>query len=87
MRASSTLLAAGLLSIGIAAAAAAQALPPPVLPPNAVSPYAGPSLRPTPNAPPPPGRGLCTEALPCRTALGEPFYYTPSGDKRLLGRR
>ncbi|MFZ4408662.1 MAG: hypothetical protein ACOYOH_15065 [Paracraurococcus sp.] len=67
----------GLLAAAWAGPAAAQAPPAPI----AVPP------RPNVNAPPPPGRGLCTEAAPCRSALGESFYYTPSGDKRYLTRR
>ncbi|WP_431269630.1 hypothetical protein [Dankookia sp. P2] len=38
-------------------------------------------------APPPPGSGYCTEALPCRSVLNRSFYYTPSGDRRYLTRR
>jgi hypothetical protein len=76
MRAGTMMLGVGLLATGLAGGAAAQPLPPgPLLPP-----------RPAPNAPPP-SRGLCTEAQPCRSAVNEAFYYTPSGDKRYLTRR
>jgi hypothetical protein len=71
------MLRIGLLASLPVAGAAAQPLPPGTVPP----------LRPSPTAPPPPGRGFCTESLPCRSALNEAFYYTPSGDKRYVTRR
>ena len=74
MRIWTTMLGIGLLAAMLGGGAQAQA--PGTVPPP----------RPTPNAPPP-GRGFCTEALPCRSALNELFYYTPSGDRRYLTRR
>lgn len=80
MRAWTWMLGTGLLAAALAGGAAAQSLPQPV-PPGLAPP------RPAPNAPPPPGRGLCTEAAPCRSVLNESFYYTPSGDRRYMTRR
>lgn len=76
MRLRMILLGSGLL---VAGDAAAQQTP---LPPGAL-----PPPRPTPNAPPPPGYGFCTKTLPCRSALNELFYYTPSGDRQYLTQR
>jgi hypothetical protein len=71
------LLTAG-LGLGIASQAGGAAEPPK---PGAIASLAPPS----PNAPPPPGPGRCTWERPCRSALNEPFVYTPSGDRRYLG--
>lgn len=84
MRACLTMLGIGLLAGGLAGAALAQPLPT-VTQPRV--PGTLPPLRAVPDAPPPPGRGYCTQVLPCRSALNEPFYYTPSGDRQYLSRR
>ena len=69
-------LGLGLGTAGFAAPAMAAPQTPVALPPPS-------SL----NIPPPPGKGYCTEAVPCRSALNEWFAYTPSGDRRYLNRR
>ena len=67
------------LTTGLLLAAPAGAQPKPGAPPE--------PGRPSTYAPPPAGNGQCTQAAPCRAALGENFYYTPSGDRRYLTRR
>jgi hypothetical protein len=70
------LLGATLLGAAWPIPAAAQPARPPAPPPGG-----GPAM------PPPPGSGLCTQLVPCTGALGERFYYTRSGDKRIVNRR